>query len=57
MSFHRNGHQATDIHVDKLRKRVHFNFLRFNDDTGEWDLVFCESHALADVQADFAEAS
>lgn len=57
MSLHENGDQATDIQIDKLRKRVEIRCLRMNHDTDEWDLVYCESHPLAEIQADLAEAS
>lgn len=57
MTLHINGDQATDVHVDKIRKRVEIRCLRMNHNTKEWDLVYCESHSLAEIQADLAEAS
>ncbi|MCQ4150273.1 hypothetical protein [Rhodococcus qingshengii] len=57
MTLHINGDQATDMHVDRLRKRVEIRCLRMNHETKEWELVFCESHPLAEIQANLAEAS
>lgn len=57
MTLHINGDQATDVHVDRIRKRVEIRCLRMNHNTEEWDLVYCESHPLAEIQADLAEAS